>query len=81
MREDGNYFSLIVDEAVTDHHANKEITSLCFRFVQTDDNESSKISEIFFDFVDLERQTGEGITSAIIKLLLLILSILGAYYQ
>ena len=34
MREDGDYFSLIVHE-VTDHHVNKEIATLCFRFVTT----------------------------------------------
>ncbi|KAK3094432.1 hypothetical protein FSP39_001685 [Pinctada imbricata] len=65
LRDGDALFSLIADE-VTDI-SNKEILSLCVRFVSSSHN--IQIQEIFLDFVSLEGITGELITKAIIETL------------
>ena len=51
------YFCLIADE-VTDTTTNKEVLSLCLRFLSGNDDPSSvNISEVFVDYVHLERTT------------------------
>ncbi|KAJ8032894.1 Zinc finger MYM-type protein 1 [Holothuria leucospilota] len=61
------YFSVIADE-VTDNTTNKEVLSLCLRFLSGSDTPSSiGISEVFIDFVHLERTTGKAIADAIVK--------------
>ena len=66
IREDGAIFSIIADE-VTESHSNKEILSLCLRFVSWDDQIPSQpsIKEVFFDFTFLTRTTGLAISNAI----------------
>ena len=61
------YFSLIADE-VTDTTTNKEVLSLCLRFLSGNDDPSSvNISKVFVDYVHLERTTGKAIADAIVK--------------
>ena len=61
------YFCLIADE-VTDTTTNKEVLSLCFRFLSGNDDPSSvNISEVFVDYVHLERTTGKAIADAFVK--------------
>ena len=61
------YFCLIADE-VTDTTTNKEVLSLCLRFLSGNDDPSSvNISEVFVDYVHLERTTGKAIADAIVK--------------
>ena len=66
IREDGAIFSIIADE-VTESHSNKEILSLCLRFVSWDDQIPSQpsIKEVLFDFTLLTRTTGLAISNAI----------------
>ena len=59
------FFSIIADE-LTEQISNKEILSVCLRFVQWEGAIPS-IHEIFFDFVHLVRTTGEAISTAILK--------------
>ena len=56
-------YTIIADE-VTDKYSNKEIMSLCLRFM-----DSGKIKDISLDFIALERTTGEKIAEAILLLL------------
>ena len=61
------YFCLIADE-VTDTTTNKEVLSLCLRFLSGNDDPSSvSISEVFVGYVHLERSTGKAIADAIVK--------------
>ena len=61
------YFCLIANE-VTDTTTNKEVLSLCLRFLSGNDDPSSvNISEVFVDYVHLERTTGKVIADAIVK--------------
>lgn len=56
-------FSIIADE-VTDRYANQEIMSLCLRFIEEDPH--PEIKEIFYDFIHLQRTTGEEIAKQIL---------------
>ncbi|KAI6646022.1 52 kDa repressor of the inhibitor of the protein kinase-like [Oopsacas minuta] len=49
-------------DEVTDPHSNQEILSVCLRML-----DKTNIKEFFFDFVNLERATGESIAMAIIE--------------
>lgn len=65
--KDGAFFSIIGDE-VTETHSNREILSLCLRFVSwAHDQIPSKpsIKEVFFDFTYFTRTTGLAIATAI----------------
>ena len=57
-------FSIIGDE-VTDKYANQEISSVCLRFLDLNNDVSPKVKDAFFDFVNLDRTTGESIANAI----------------
>ena len=52
--------SISADEVTT---CNDEILSICLRYVNNDD----EICEVFIEFVELERITGEANANAIIK--------------
>lgn len=58
--QQAKYFSILADE-VTSH--NIEQLSLCFRFV----DQSRNVREEFFDFIKLQRITGEHISNAILS--------------
>ena len=57
------FFSIIADE-VTEKHSNREIMSLCLRFVARN-NDRRVIKEVFFDLCYLTRTTGFTIAAAI----------------
>lgn len=65
--ETSNVFSVIIDE-VTDPYANKEILSLCVRFVDLR-GERPEIREVFLDFLGLVRTTGDTIATGLLQLL------------
>ena len=65
VRQNDSVFSLIADE-VTDI-SNKEILSLCVRYVSM--SPKIQIKEIFIDFVQLDGITGEVIANAILHTL------------
>ncbi|XP_071965592.1 52 kDa repressor of the inhibitor of the protein kinase-like [Antedon mediterranea] len=58
------YYTIIADE-VTDTTTNKEVLSICLRFLTGD--EQVEIAEHFVDFVNLNRTTGKAIADAIMK--------------
>ena len=60
LQNSTSVYSIIADE-VTDRYENKEILTVCLRFVQ-----DAKIREMFFDFVELQRANGEQIAQAIL---------------
>ena len=60
LRSSSAVFSIIADE-VTDHYANKEILSVCLRYMNND-----AIKEVLLDFVPLERANGASIAEGII---------------
>lgn len=60
------YFSVLADE-VTDTTTNKEVLTLCLRFLSGTDRANISISEAFVDFIPLERTTGRAIADAIMK--------------
>ena len=60
LRSSSAVFSIIVDE-VTDHYANKEILSVCLRYMNND-----TIKKVLLDFVPLERANGASIAEGII---------------
>ena len=66
ITKDDAVFSIICDE-VTESHSNKEILSLCLRFVSWNDQipPQPSIKEVFFDFTFLTRTTGLAISNAI----------------
>ena len=61
------FYSIIADE-VTDKFANQEVLALCLRFLD-DTQPNPIIREEFFEFVHLQRTTGEAISSKIIDIL------------
>ena len=61
LQDSKNTFSIIADE-VTGEHDNREVLSICFRYV-----DAEKINEVFFDFVELTRTTGAHIAAAILN--------------
>jgi hypothetical protein len=61
LSDENAFFSIMADE-VTDPHGNQEILSVCLRMLS-----NCKIKEFFFDFVYLERATGDAIASTIVK--------------
>ena len=61
LENDISFFSIMGDE-VTYPHSNQEILSVCLRML-----DKTNIKEFFFDFVYLERATGESIAMAIIE--------------
>ena len=65
QREDA-FFSIIGDE-VTDKYANQEILSVCLRFLGPNNDVSPKIKEVFFDYVNLDKTTGESMANAILS--------------
>ena len=61
------FYSIVADE-VTDKFANQEVLALCLRYV--DESQTVPcIQEESFDFVHLERTTGEHISRKIIEIL------------
>ena len=60
-----DYFSIIADE-LTEQISNKEILSICLRFVKWTETVPS-INELFFDFVYCARTTGEAVAAAILE--------------
>ena len=58
LQKDTAVFSIIADE-VTDC-SNKEVLSVCLRFLDT-----SVMKEVFFDYIYLERTTGEYVAEAL----------------
>ena len=70
LLENNAVFSIIADE-ITESHSNREILSICLRFV-TWSNElvpKPSIREVFFDFRFLTRITGQAISSSILECL------------
>lgn len=65
QRED-TFFSIIGDE-VTDKYANQEILSVYLRFLDPNNDVSPKIKEVFFDYVNLDKTTGESMANAILS--------------
>ena len=65
QREDA-FFSIIGDEVI-DKYANQEILSVCLRFLDLNNDVSPKIKEVFFDYVSLDKTTGESIANAILS--------------
>ena len=63
IKGDNAFFSRIADE-VTEKHFNREIMSLCIRFVARN-NDKPVIKEVFFDLCYLTRTTGVAIAAAI----------------
>jgi hypothetical protein len=67
LGQDNAYFSIIGDE-VTDKHANQEMLSVCLRFLDNIKG-NPEVREVFFDFVYVERTTGESIAKGIVDCL------------
>ena len=66
IQKENAFFSMIGDE-VTDKYANLEILSVCLRFLDLNNDVSPQIKEVFFDFVNLDKTTGESIANAILS--------------
>lgn len=66
FQKENAFFSIIGDE-VTDKYANQEILSVCLRFLDLNNDVSPQIKELFFDFVNLDKTTGESIANAILS--------------
>ena len=66
IQKEDSFFSIIGDE-VTDNYANQEILSVCLRFLDLNNDISPKIKEVFFDYVSLDKTTGESIANAILS--------------
>ena len=66
IQKEDSFFSIIGDE-VTDNYANQEILSVCLRFLDLNNDVSPKIKEVFFDYVSLDKTTGESIANAILS--------------
>ena len=62
------FFSIIGDE-VTCKVSNKEILSLCFRFVDLLSTDKPIIREMFFEFADAPRTTGHHLGQIILSIL------------
>ena len=65
QREDA-FFSINGDE-VTDEYANQEILSDCLRLLDLNNHVPPKIKDVFFDFVNLDKTTGESIANTILS--------------
>lgn len=65
LKEKDSFFTIIGDEVT---HTNQEILSICLRFLDTLST-NPEVKEVFFDFVNLKRTTGEAIGNAIINCL------------
>ena len=65
ISHDSTYFSIIGDE-VTESHSNREVLSVCLRFVAWNRSKPC-IKEVFFDVSFLSRTTGAAIATAIEK--------------
>ena len=61
-----NAFLSIIGDEVTDKYANQEILSVCLRFLGLNNDASPQIEEVFFDFANLDKTTGESIVNAIL---------------
>lgn len=61
------FYSIMADE-VTDEYSNREILSVCLRFLQNG-TENVEIVEYFIDFAFMKRTTGEAISQSIINIL------------
>ena len=66
IQKENAFFSIIGDE-VTDKCANQETLSVCLRFLDLNNDVSPQIKEVFFDFVNLDKTTGESIANAILS--------------
>ena len=66
IQKEDAFFSIIGDE-VTDKYANQEILSVCLRFLDLNNDVSLKFKEVFFDYVNLDKTTGESIANAILS--------------
>ena len=66
IQKEDAFFSIIGDE-VTDEYANQEILTVCLRFLDLNNDVSPKIKELFFDYVNLDKTTGESIANAILS--------------
>ena len=63
IKQNKAFFAVIADE-VTEYYANREILSMCLRYVDAS-GDSPCIRENFYDFVGLERTTAMEVSSAI----------------
>lgn len=63
LKDEGAVFTIIADE--TTDVSNHEMLALCLRFVSAN-NQNVEIKEIFFDFVHLNRTSGNKIAQCII---------------
>ena len=66
IQKEDAFFSIIGDE-VTDKYANQEILSIFLRFLDLNNDVSLKFKEVFFDYVNLDKTTGESIPNAILS--------------
>ena len=66
IQKEDAFFSIIGDE-VTDKYANQEILSVCLRFLDLNNDVSFMFKEVFFDYVNLDKTTGESIANAILS--------------
>ncbi|XP_014671927.1 PREDICTED: 52 kDa repressor of the inhibitor of the protein kinase-like [Priapulus caudatus] len=67
LQADDSFFTIMGDE-VTDSHGNQEVLAVCLRFLDTIKTPPG-VKEVFFDFIYLDRTTGESISNAIVDCL------------
>ena len=65
LEKEDAFFAIIADE-LTDQFTNQEMLTVCLRFLVCDGKLPS-ITEVFFDFVSLERTTGQKIAEGIME--------------
>ena len=63
LEDENAFFSIMADED-TDPHGNQDVMSVCLRMLA-----GCKIKEFFFEYIYLERATGEAIGHAAIECL------------
>ena len=68
LSQDDAFFAIIVGE-VTDVHANQEVLTVCFHFLDKLNPEQPEAKEVSFDFVYLDETDCESISRAIIQCL------------
>ena len=59
------FFSIIGDE-LTDKYANQEVLSVCLKAFKSKKWYLPHIKEVFFDFVNLDKRSGESIANALL---------------
>ena len=52
---------------MTDKYANEEVLSVCLRFLDRRNDASPQIKKVFFDFVNLDKKSGESTANAILS--------------